>query len=195
MLDDEDTRANIAGVFWDDNDLNRQLDASQLILLNVFAGNGNYYLMQGLLTRFTSTLTADVQIVALPANYFLAVGADVENRPARLHAGGVGVTYEQFDHYGVMVEGSNVVFKGGNGQTGSLWYIKYPKSFAIQPVTDRAEFDDMVYQCILFHAASTLMIKDDGTTSRYQKLYKDTMTKILQEPQAMHPMFDDAAIP
>lgn len=194
MLDDEDTRLDKAGVFWDDIDLNRQLDASQLLVLERIANKGQYYLLQGLLSRYQQALTGQTVTVPLPANYFLSVGADIDNRPARLHMGGVGVVYEQYDHYGCSVEGNNVVFIGGNGKTGSLWYVRVPTSFAIQPGVDRQEFDELAYQAILYHTASTLMIKDSSATNRYAKLYQNTLTKLLQEPVDMHVMFDDSYV-
>lgn len=194
MLDDEDTRFDKAGVFWDDIDLNRQLDASQLLVLERIANKGQYYLLQGLLSRYTVPLASRVVVAPLPNNYFLAVGSDMDNRPARLHMGGVGVVYEQYNHYGCAVQGSNVVFIGGIGKNGSLWYVRTPLSFSVQQGTDRQEFDELAYQAILYHTASTLMIKDSGATNRYAKLYQNTLTKLLQEPVEMHVMFDDAYV-
>lgn len=194
MLDDEDTRFDKAGVFWDDIDLTRQLDASQLLVLERISDKGQYYLLQGLLSRYTVPLGSRVVVAPLPNNYFLAVGADMDNRPTRLHMGGVGVVYEQYDHYGCAIQGPNVTFIGGTGKNGSLWYVRTPLSFAVQPGTDRQEFDELAYQAIMYHTAATLMVKDSSATSRYAKLYQNTLTKLLQEPVAMHVMFDDSYV-
>lgn len=195
MLDDEVGRPDIAGEFWDDADLNRQLNSSQLILLQSFADNGVYHLMQGLLSSMSQVCTSDLETVTLPTDYFLAVSVTVDNLPARLHMGGVGVVFEQYGHHGGMIEGDNVVFKGMTNLVGTLWYIRLPLGFEVNPVTDRTEFDDAVYQCILYHAASTLEIKDDGSNSRYEKYYKDALSQLLQEPPSMLPMFDDNLVP
>lgn len=195
MLDDDNTRLNVAGEFWGDADLNLQLDASQMNIVTAFVDNGLYYPLQGLLTPFTQSLTQDLQTANLPSDYLISVGATIDNQPARLHRGGVGVAYEEYGHYGCMIEGASVVFKGGNGKSGTMWYIRRPKSFAIDPMLDKAEFEDVVYSAILYHAASALLMKDDSSNTRYQKYYRDALTKLLQEPDAMHQVFDDSYVP
>ncbi len=195
MLDDVNTRPNVAGEFWDDLDLNTQLDSSQDILLSAIADNGIYYLLQGLMKKADVPLTQNVTVSSIPTDYFLSMGATIDNQPARLHKGGVGVIYESHAHYGCSIEGNNVVFIGGSGKTGSLWYLKKPTSFSILPSVERAEFDNAVYIAIMYHAASTLAIKDDSSNTRYEKYYKDAMAALLTEPASMMPQFDDSLIP
>lgn len=198
LIDDEDTSPRKAGVFWTDADIIRTLDTCQLSVFNVLAERGVRYILQGLQQTFVVALPSDIVVANLPNDYAFSIGGSINDRPAMLQIGGVGMAYENADHYGVLIQDNRVVFKGGANGTGRLFYYRRPTSFGINTTVDRTEFEHIVYQAIMFAACTQLETKEEangldparGANSRFAKNFTDTMRIVLGEPVNMIQLFD-----
>lgn len=192
MLDDADNSPFKAGVFWDTEDLTRELDASQFSVVTALYEMGAHWNIQGLVTRVTVTgLGSNLVSTPLPTDYMFPLSATINGRPCRMHSAGVGVALEDHNHYGLSIEGGDFVFVGGSAQEGIFKYIRKPASFALQPVTPRTELSSMCYMAIIWHAASALGMKDDSSNTRYFKHYQRAMQQIMQQPETQRFYFGE----
>lgn len=191
MLDDETGRSDVAGQFWDNEDLNRELDGSQMSVVSTLYEGGAHWLIQNLVTRETQTaLASNLEQFPLPQDYMFPLTATIHARPCRMHMAGVGAVYQEHDHYGCAVQGSDYVIIGGNGQDSIFKYIRKPTSFQLNPTVNRVELPSMVYTAILWHAASALAIKDDSN-SRYMEHFTRTIKSLIGEPQRQKFFFSE----
>jgi len=197
MLDDEVGLARKWGSFYSDAELVRHLDISQdLIVLALYEANCLSRL-QNLFTPMTVAVTTDVQTQPLPADYCLPVRAEVGGRPARLYNGGEAAVFEVPNHYGALLEGMNIVWKGARGRDATLWYIRRPTTFAVNPAVARTELDLEGYDLVLYHAAVMAGSKEQNTDektipgwriTRYKRYFESLLRAIVANRPGVYPM-------
>jgi len=191
MLDDETGRSDVAGQFWDNEDLNRELDGSQLSVASTLYEAGAHWLLQNLVTReLPVALASNTAQFPLPQDYMFPLAATINGRPCRMHMAGVGSVYQEHNHYGCAVQGGSYVMLWGSGQIAVFKYIRKPTPFNVDPTLNRTEFPTAVYTAILWHAASALMIKDDSNT-RYMEHFTRTIKSLLSEPSRQKFLFGE----
>ena len=182
------------GVFWSDTELDRALTEAQWAVYAFLVRKRQSYLLQELVASVSGTAS-----VALPANYAFSMSAEIEvpsgarSRPAALNIGWSNRSFIFSDsRYLAAVVGPNVEFwrNGVNaGVNGTLFYYTEPTLFGA--ATNHTEFDDRVYNAILWLAAALLQMKDSShpSVTKFLNKYLDAVTKLFDEENEQYPQY------
>jgi len=178
------------GVFYTDDELNTALTEAQWAVFTYLVKKRQTYLVQNLLVSISGTTT-----VPVPFNYAFAASAEIADntntifRPAGLFIGWPTRAYARNSYtYMVSVSGGLVFFwrNGTNtGITGRLWYYRSPITF--QSTTSHTEFDDRVYNAIIYLAEAILQIKDSGAVNKHGMRYLQAVGELFNEQNSQHP--------
>lgn len=199
-LDDPDEGDNSQGQYWSDTQLNEVLDQAQWSVYRWLVSRKQVNMLQRMLKNVSGTSN-----VSLPVDYAFSVSAEIdaddgvgtEYRPASLYMGWSNRDYLFNVHtYMVAVAGTTVEFRKGGvtaSVDGRLWYYKKPTT--ITGTATLADFDDQVYDTILFLAAAILQMKDVGTVSRSMKRFQSSLAALTSIASGNFPNLDSNTQP
>lgn len=176
-LDDPANMESKVNTFWSDEDIIRQLDASQDEIVRLAHEFMYRFRLTGLLTLQIVPITADREEFTLNQDYFLPATVTHNGKAGRLMQLREAVHYQPNDLFSVLINGRIATVTGIRGGTVNFWYYRKPQSFALNPLVQRRELPEILYHGIRQHCSALLARKDAGN-SRFQKALQQSIRQM-----------------